>query len=220
MRAMILSAGFGKRLLPLTEHTPKALMVVADEPLIAHHLRKLATIGTERVVINLGHLGHKIRDYVGNGKQFELEVLYSEESPPLETGGGILKALPLLGSNPFIVCSVDIYSNFPYETLPKTLTGLAHLVLVDNPPWHPKGDFGLSGGYIVSDECKPKLNFAGIYVLHPQLFDGCPQGHFRIPSLLYPAIARQQVTGEHYRGMWHNIGTMAQLANLQGMTAL
>lgn len=218
MRAMILAAGFGQRMLPLTEHTPKALLKVAGEPLIVHHLLQFAAMKLERVVINLGHLGIKIRDYLGDGHTFGLDIRYSEEWPPLETGGGIANALPLLGPDPFIVVNADIYTAFCYDTL-TTLNAsahLAHLVLVDNPVWHAQGDFILQHDRIVAQGIGAQLTFSGLSVLHPDLFKHCLKGTFPLAPLLRRAIANNHVTGEHYTGMWHNVGTVQEFTQLKG----
>lgn len=214
MSAMILAAGFGKRLLPLTEKTPKALLKVQGEPLIVHQIHRLVRAGMGPIVINLGHLGDKIEHYLGDGLGFGVDILYSYEDPPLETAGGIIKALPLLGANPFVVVSADIYTDFPYENLPKRPQGLAHVVVVDNPSWHANGDFGLTDRRIISNQGKPTYTFANIGVYSPELFEGAPEGVLRLGPWLRQAIERQRVTGEHYKGIWHNIGTLKELETL------
>jgi len=213
MHAMILSAGRGQRMRPLTDHTPKPLLEVKGKPLIQYHIEALLRVGIENIVINLGHLGSKIEKRFGNGSSMNVQIQYSYEDPILETGGGIAKALPLLGPKPFIVVSGDILTNFPFERLPKEPKGLLHLVLVDNPPHHLRGDYALVDGYI-TEGGGPLLNFAGIGVYRPELFQECPKGAFPVPQLFKKALQSQQVTGEYYQGIWHNIGTPQQLLEL------
>jgi MurNAc alpha-1-phosphate uridylyltransferase len=213
MQAMILAAGRGKRMGALTDHIPKPLLPIKNKPLIVYQIEALKDAGVEAFVINLGHLGHKIEAALGNGTKFGVQIQYSLEDPVLETGGGVAKALPLLGSDPFIVVSSDIYTDFPYKKLPKDPKGLVHLVMVDNPPHHPRGDYGLVDGKI----CKmgePLFNFGGIGVYRPELFIGCPEGSFPLYVLYEKAIKEQQISGEYYQGLWHNIGKPEQLADL------
>lgn len=213
MRAMILAAGRGERLRPLTDHTPKPLLTVKGRPLIDHHLHNLAKSGFREIVINLGHLGQKLKDHLKEGQAFGLNIQYSEENPVLETGGGIVKALPLLGEDPFLVLSADLYTDFPFETLPKNLKSLAHLVLVNNPPHHKKGDYALENGFVVEGG-SPLYNFAGIGVYSPQLFQNCELKYFRLPDLFKASFPKRQITGEIYGGLWHNIGSKEQLEQL------
>jgi MurNAc alpha-1-phosphate uridylyltransferase len=212
---MILAAGFGKRLLPLTETTPKALIKVAGEPLIVHQIHRLSTAGIDQIVINLGHLGNQIQQYLGDGRGFGVDILYSHEDPPLETAGGIIKALPLLGMEPFVVVSADIYTDFPYDSLPAKPSGLAHLVFVDNPTWHASGDFGLTDQLRVTNKSKLTYTFANIGVYSPLFFAGVPAGILPLGPLLRQATEKEQVTGEYYQGMWYNIGTVKELEKLQ-----
>ncbi len=213
MRAMILAAGRGERLRPLTDHTPKPLLEVGGRPLIEHHLVALAAAGFEEVVINLAHLGEQIRARLGDGSAFGLTIHYSEEgAQALETGGGIYQALPLLGDEPFLVVNADIYTDFPFATLRAPMQCLAHLVLVDNPPHHPQGDFHLGPGGRVNDcGCGPRLTFAGIGLYHPALFRGCRPGPFPLAPLLRRAMAADEVTGEHFHGRWVDVGTPERL---------
>jgi N-acetyl-alpha-D-muramate 1-phosphate uridylyltransferase len=213
MRAMILAAGRGKRMQPLSDHTPKPLLEVRGEPLIVRHIKALARAGIQEIIINLHYLGEKIEAALGNGSQWRVQLQYSPEDPVLETGGGIAKALPLLGSQPFIVVSSDIFTDFPFENLPKKPDALAHLVMVDNPAHHVRGDYGLVQTQIVFTE-GPRLNFGGIGVYRPELFGGCPAGAFPLAFLFEKAILAGQATGEHYKGLWHNIGTPAQIQEL------
>jgi MurNAc alpha-1-phosphate uridylyltransferase len=219
MRAMILAAGRGKRMGELTDHTPKPLLPIKNKPLIVYQIEALLEAGVEEFVINLGYLGHKIESTLGNGKQFGVRIQYSVEDPVLETGGGVAKALPLLGSDPFIVVSSDIYTDYPYKKLPPDPEGLVHLVMVDNPPHHSRGDYALVDGK-VSKTGDFLLNFGGIGVYRPELFIGCPEGIFPLNVLYEKAIIEQKISGEYYQGLWHNIGTSKQLANLnEGVTS-
>jgi MurNAc alpha-1-phosphate uridylyltransferase len=208
---MILAAGFGKRMLPLTEKIPKALLKVRGEPLIVHQINRLVQGGMGPIVINLGHLGSQIERYLGDGRSFGTDILYSHEDPPLETAGGIVKALPLLGEDPFVVVSADIYTDFPYETLPMQLQGLAHLVVVDNPVWHVKGDFSLNGNHRVTNQSEVAYTFSNIGVYSPALFEAAPQGILPLGLWLRQAIEKGQVTGEQYKGLWYNVGTLKEL---------
>lgn len=218
MRAMILSAGLGKRMRPLTDHTPKPLLKLRGTPLIIYHVRALAKAGVKDIVINLGHLGNQIEATLGDGQPFGVKIQYSHEDPILETGGGIAKALPLLGTDPFVVLSADIFTDFPFERLLKNpLTDpkrLMHLVLVDNPPHHPRGDFALKDGEL-SESGDSKLNFSGIGMFRPELFNACPKGAFPLAPLFKKAISTHQASGEYYKGIWHNIGTPEQLSLLE-----
>ncbi len=219
MRAMILAAGRGKRMGALTDDTPKPLLEIKRKPLIVYQIEALRAAGIEEFVINLGYLGHQIEAALGNGKQLHVKIQYSSEDPILETGGGVAKALPLLGATPFIVVSSDIYTDFPYKHLPKEPKGLAHLVMVDNPPHHPRGDYALVDGKV----CKTGavlFNFGGIGVYRPELFSGCPEGVFPLNLLYEKAIQVQQLSGEYYQGLWHNIGTPEQLAGLNKVVKL
>lgn len=213
MKAMILAAGKGERLRPLTLHTPKPLVKVAGVPLIEHHLRALAAAGFSEVVINHAWLGHKIEAYLGDGAQLGLSICYSAEGEPLETGGGIHKALPLLGDEPFVVINGDIWTDYPLAQLPRHLSGDAHLVLVDNPEHNPQGDFALAQGQVLDQ--RPGLTFSGISVLSPALFANCQGGAFKLAPLLRQAMAVGRVSGEHYRGHWIDVGTHERLAQVE-----
>lgn len=214
MKAMILAAGKGERLRPLTLHTPKPLVKAAGVPLIEHHVRALAKAGFTELVINHAWLGQQIEDYLGDGARLGVHIRYSAEGEPLETGGGIRRALPLLGEAPFAVINGDIWTDFDFARLRRPLAGLAHLVLVDNPPHHPAGDFHLDGDQ-VSDDGEPRLTYSGMAVLHPALFAGCPEGGFKLAPLLRGAMARLAVTGERHAGRWVDVGTLERLAELE-----
>lgn len=217
MRAMILAAGRGERMRPLTDHTPKPLLRLGDRYLIEYHLQALAKAGFTEVVINHAHLGERIVNTIGNGQRYGLDIAYSPEQPALETGGGILRALPLLGEAPFLVINGDIWTDYPLAQLRDGLSerqaDLAHLVLVDNPPQHPLGDFVLQGGR-VRDGAGTSLTFSGIGVYRASLFNGCSDGPFPLAPLLRRAMLDDRVSGEHYRGQWHDIGTPQRLNQL------
>ena len=212
MKAMILAAGRGERMRPLTDTVPKPLLPVRGRPLLDHHLAALARAGIDEVVINLGWLGAQIRDHVGDGTRYGLRVAFSEEGyPALETGGGIHRALPLLGERPFWLVNGDVFCDYAYA--PHTLAAgtLAHLVLVANPVHHPAGDFALRGGH-VAVEGAARFTYAGIAVLDPGLFEGCVPGRFPLAPLLRAAATRRAVTGELFTGAWSDVGTPERLA--------
>jgi MurNAc alpha-1-phosphate uridylyltransferase len=213
---MILAAGRGERLRPLTDTTPKSLLAVGGKPLIVWHLEKLARAGFTEAVINHAHLGHAIEAALGDGSRFGLSLRYSPEGEALETAGGIALALPLLGGEPFMVVNADIYSDFDYATLAGLDLGddLAHLVLVDNPPQHPRGDFELEAGR-VRDSGRRMLTFSGIGVYAPRLFGGIPaRAKVPLAPLLRKAMSADRVSGAHFRGRWHDIGTAERLQAL------
>lgn len=220
MKAMILAAGKGERLRPLTLHTPKPLVRAGGVPLIEYHLRAIKSAGFEDVVINHAWLGQQIEDYLGDGRELRLKIGYSPEGEPLETGGGIFRALPLLGGQPFLVVNGDIWVDFDFSSLMKPIKGLAHLVLVDNPPHHPGGDFSLVDGQVHDDATQPRLTYSGIAVLHPQLFAGCAAGAFKLAPLLRDAMAKGLVTGERFAGRWVDVGTHERLAEVEQLLAV
>lgn len=225
MRAMILAAGRGERMGTLTEKTPKPLLQVAGHYLIEHVIFRLKLAGIKEIIINISYLAAEIKASLGHGAKYNVNILYSEESERLETGGGILQALPLLGSAPFLVVSADIMTDFAFQTLPKEPQGLAHLILVDNPDFHSGGDFGLQDSY-VNQQATPKLTFANIGVFRPELFLGNQKSQkenrkkFPLRDLLLPAIANQQITGEYFNGMWYNIGTPNELVKAEKAASL
>lgn len=209
--AIILCAGRGERMRPLTDTTPKALLPVKGKPLVVHHLEKLSSIGIKNIVINISHLADQIKKTLGDGSSWGVKIQYSEEPTPLETGGGIFQALPLLGNKPFLAISGDIYTNYPFEnllTFPEDGAYLAHLILVPNPSYHPNGDFSITKNNFLSNQ--PEYTYASMGVLHPTLFSHCKPGKFRLAPLLREAIDRQKATGELYQGLWHNVGTVKE----------
>lgn len=211
VRAMILAAGRGERLRPLTDYIPKPLIDIAGQPLIAYHLRALATAGIHEVVINIAYLANQIRDSLRDGQQYGLRIHYSYETSALETGGGILQALPLFNDEPFIVVNGDVWTDYNFAELPNKLSGLAHLVLVNNPPHHHEGDFALINNK-VDLSSSHKLTFSGIAIYHPKLFTGYAVSKIRLATILQPAILAGQISGEHYPGVWMDIGTPERLA--------
>lgn len=213
-QAMILAAGKGERMRPLTTHTPKPLLKVAGKRLIEYHLEALAKAGVERVVINTAWLAEQFEPALGDGSRYGLTITYSpEESEGLETAGGIVRALPLLGEAPFIVVNGDVWTDYNYSLLPDNMEKMAHLVLVDNPAHHPEGDFALQQGSLLSsgDEC---LTFSGIGVYNPLFFAGLDDGRRPLAPLLREAMAQHLVTGEYHSGVWLDIGTPERLASL------
>ncbi|MCZ6656497.1 MAG: nucleotidyltransferase family protein [Gammaproteobacteria bacterium] len=217
MRAMILAAGRGTRLQPYTDTTPKPMLTVAGRPLIEHQLGWLRDAGIVDVVINLHHLGEQIRAHVGDGSVFGVSVRYSVEEQLLETGGGIVKALPMLGENPFLILNGDIFTDFPLETFPRDLPNgsRAHLLLTPTPDFREAGDFEWAGGRVTSRGTT--YVYCGIALLHPTFFDGCTIQPFSLADLYFEAIEQRALTGEVWNGRWTDIGTPEQLEALQGI---
>ncbi len=218
MKAMILAAGRGERMRPLTDTTPKPLLKVGGKSLIVWHLERLAQAGFKQVVINHAHLGEQIEQALGDGSLWAMRITYSPEQQALETAGGIAKALPLLGDQPFLVVNGDIYSEIDFAQLAalegKLWPNLAHLLMVDNPAQHPDGDFAMADGYL-SESGSVKFTFSGVGVYHPSLFAEVVAGQAaKLAPLLRSAMARQQVTASHYAGVWHDIGTPERLRTL------
>jgi MurNAc alpha-1-phosphate uridylyltransferase len=220
MKAMILAAGRGVRMRPLTDSIPKPLLPVCGRPLVVHLIGQLRRAGFEDIVINVAHLGALIERALGDGTALGVRVTYSREAVALETAGGIAAALPLLGEGPFVVANGDIYSDFAFERLipvGRTLSHghPAHLVLVRNPPHHAAGDFCLRDGVVAADD-SPRLTFAGIGAYHPALFATvAPGSRHALAPLLQELIARGRVTGERHEGLWHDVGTPERLAELE-----
>ncbi len=214
MIAMILAAGRGERLRPLTEATPKSLVEVRGETLLERHLHALRAAGVENVVINLGWLGDKVFERIGSGARFGLGVTYSNEGDNiLETGGGIHRALPMLGKDPFLVVNADIYTDMPFPDIALAEDDLAHLVLVQTPPEKGNGDFALSEGRI-RNEGDELLTFSGVSVYRPEFFAGCSAGRFSVVPLLRSAADDDRVSGSVYAGLWRDVGTPERLAEL------
>lgn len=213
MKAMILAAGRGERMRPLTDNNPKPLLKVAGQSLIEYHLKNLRKAGISDIVINHAWLGEKIEQELGDGSCYGLNIEYSAEGEALETAGGIQKALPLLGNEPFIAINGDIWTDYPIASLPEEPAGLAHLVLVDNPAQHPEGDFMLQAGKVLP-EGEACLTFSGIGLYRPELFGELAPGKSPLAPLLRTAMAAGQVSGEHYQGLWFDIGTPERLQQL------
>jgi N-acetyl-alpha-D-muramate 1-phosphate uridylyltransferase len=210
---MLLAAGRGERLRPITDTVPKPLVEVAGKPLIVYHLEALARAGIRDVVINLSWLGEKIRAALGDGGRYGVRISYSEEGPvPLETGGGMHRALPLLGPDPFLVVNADVWTDMDFSRVLTLEEGVeARLLLAPNPPHHPRGDFGLEGDFVVEREAD-RLTYTGMGVYRPALFAGCAPGKFPLLPLLKRAIAARRLRGEVYRGEWLDIGSPERLA--------
>lgn len=221
MKAMILAAGRGERMRPLTDRTPKPLLEVAGRPLIHYHLEALSRAGIDDVVINLSWLGEQIRDALADGQLWNLTLHFSEEGhPPLETGGGIFRALPMLGPDPFLVVNGDVWSDFPFDTLALADRDLAHLVLVDNPAHQQQGDFVLDDTRVHDDgRSGPRLTFSGIGLYRPELFAACAGGAFSLIPVLKAAMARDRVSGSHHSGKWLDVGTPERLKALEQLIA-
>jgi len=224
VKAMILAAGLGKRMRPLTDHTPKPLLSVAGKPLLQYHLEKLQQAGIREVVINLAYLGEQIRRFVGDGQAFGLAVHYSEEPEPLETGGALLQALPLLGEAPFLLINGDVWTDYPLTelaqpALPDSIDG--RLLLVPNPEFHPVGDFALTDDQRLSlAEDAPRHTFAGISLLRPGLIADYPKKRRLFPLLeaLQPAITAGRLEGRLHTGAWSDVGTPERLTQLRRTT--
>lgn len=219
MKAMILAAGRGERLRPLTDRTPKPLLEVRGQPLIVWHLQALARAGVREAVINLAWLGEQIRAALGGGERFGLRIHYSQEpAGALEAGGGMYQALPLLGPGPFLLVNGDIHTEFDFAKLAIAPRSLAHLVMVPNPAQHPRGDFSLLDGDI-GERDEARLTYSGIAVYRPEFFDGCQPGRFPVMPLWRRAIAAQRLQGERYLGQWTDVGTVERLAALNSGAA-
>lgn len=220
MKAMILAAGRGERMRPLTDTVPKPLLEAGGRPLISHLIERLARAGFTELVVNVSHLAGEIERALGNGSRYGVRIAYSHEEQALETGGGIAYALPLLGRKPFAVVNSDVYCDFDLARLASAADALesgalsAHLVLVDNPPHHPAGDFVLAGGRVGADG-QARLTFSGIGAYAPRLFAGVSRGaKCQLAALLRPEMAQGRVSGERHAGLWMDVGTPQRLADL------
>ena len=229
--ALIFAAGLGERMRPLTDRTPKPLLAVRGKPLVVWHLEKLAAIGVHYVVMNTSHLADEFPEALGDGSRWGLRIRYAYEGPvPLETGGGMLNALTLLGPEPFIAINGDIWTDADLSQLPAEPRGVAHLMLVDNPSHHPKGDFALDQQGVVHNDGDARLTFSGIGVYRRELLDNwrdvigdnadanAKPPRFKIAPVLRAAINQGAITGTHYRGAWTDVGTPERLASLNATT--
>jgi MurNAc alpha-1-phosphate uridylyltransferase len=227
MRALVFAAGKGERMRPLTETTPKPLLAAGGKPLIVWHLEKLATLGVQDVVINTSWLADRFQPALGDGSRWGLRLHYSFEGPqPLETGGGMQHALPLLGPYPFIAVNGDIWCDYDFAKLPEQPTGLAHLVMVGNPEQHPRGDFCLDDQGLLHEAGETKLTYSGIGIYRPEILDGWPKiigdsagskanpPQFKLAPLLFAALRGGKATGEFHDGLWTDVGTPERLAQL------
>ncbi|AJD49392.1 nucleotidyltransferase family protein [Isoalcanivorax pacificus W11-5] len=230
MRAMILAAGLGTRMRPLTDHTPKPLLRAGGDSLIGHHIRHLREAGITELVINTAWLGEQLEHALGDGRALGVSIQWSHEGTPLETAGGIRRALPLLGDEPFLVVNGDIWTDYDFRRLPRAPQGDAHLVLVDNPAHHPEGDFLLfcnsaalaRDGKVLDNTAGSRalmpaglpLTFSGIGLYRPALFAGLADGEAKLAPLLRRAMDEGRVSGEHHTGLWFDIGTPQRLADL------
>lgn len=218
MDVLILAAGRGERMRPLTDRTPKPLLDAGGTTLIERQIARLVAAGHYRLVINLAHLGEQIAETLGDGSRYGARITYSPEPPgALDTGGGVVQALRYLGGDRFAVVNADIWTDFPYETMPSELRGAAWLVLVDNPPHHPRGDFELANATVRAPQpaSQHTLTFAGIGVYHRSLFNGRSEGSYPLLPILMEAVSRGDVDGMHYRGAWADVGTPERLEALR-----
>ncbi len=213
MRALILAAGKGERMRPLTLFTPKPLLEVGNQPLIERHIERLKEAGIDNIIINTSWLAQQIFDRLGDGKRLGVRLRYSHEGDePLETGGGMYNALPLLGDEPFLVVNGDTWHDIDFSTLSLAENDLLNLVLVDNPPHNPAGDFCLVNGRLRECEAgKSGLTYSGVGVFHPRLFQDSQPGRWSVVPLIRQAIAQNRAAGIHHHGQWHDIGTIDRL---------
>jgi N-acetyl-alpha-D-muramate 1-phosphate uridylyltransferase len=220
-KAMILAAGLGQRMRPLTDHLPKPLLSAGGKPLLQYHLEALARIGVSEVIINLAYLGDKIRDFVGTGERFGLSVSFSEEPEPLETAGALLHAMTLLGDQTFILINGDIWTDYSLETIVSHELQDdedAHLVLVPNPEFHPNGDFSPNRfGRLENNPNLEKYTFAGISLIHPRMILQYPEKRIKFPlgEVLRFGITQNRISAEVYHGRWSDIGTPERLAEVE-----
>lgn len=215
-KAMLLAAGRGKRLKPLTDTVPKPLLKIGSKSLIEQNIEKLKASGIEEVVINVSYRAKQIIEHVGDGKRYGLKITFSyEPKSPLGTGGGILQALRLLGDEPFILLSSDIWTEYPFEQLSLSADRKAHLVMVENPHFHPKGDYALLSTGLLDPSTEPKYTYGNIAVIAPSLFEGSVPGVFPLADLFLQAMEKKKISGEVYHGKWFNVGTVEELKRLK-----
>ncbi len=226
MKAMLLAAGRGERMGALTASTPKPLLEIAGKPLLVHHIERLRDAGFTELVVNTSYLGEQIREFLGDGTRWQVNIRCTDEPERLETAGGIVNALPLLRDEPFLVVNSDVWCDYPLASLRKTFDSLAHLVLVNNPEHNPEGDFVLEAdSRLVRDlvhdkasgtgqQAQDALTFSGLSVLSPALFADTAPGKQPLAPLLRAAMAKGQVSGEHYQGTWIDVGTPDRLAQV------
>ena len=215
MKAMILAAGRGERMRPLSDRRPKPLLEASGRPLIEHCVERLVDAGIRELVINHAWLGNQIVEALGDGARLDAAIRYSAEPEgALDVGGALVEALPLLGENPFVAVNADVWSEYPFERLLNAPRKLAHLVLVDNPVYRPRGDFHLRDGWVEGGG-GPRLTFSGIAAYRAELFAGRTPGRQALRPILETAIERGEVSGEHFRGRWFNVGTPAELRTLE-----
>ncbi|RYZ90151.1 MAG: nucleotidyltransferase family protein [Moraxellaceae bacterium] len=219
-KAMILAAGLGQRMRPLTDTLPKPMLLAGGKPLLQYHLDALVKAGVRDVVINLAYLGEKIRDFVGNGESVGLNVSYSEEPEPLETAGALLHAMPLLGDEPFMLINGDVWTDYPLDSLASYSLNTdedAHLILVPNPDFHPNGDFSPNAaGWLENNPALSRFTFAGISLIHPRLIKHYPNKRLKFPlgEVLRFGIDQHRISATIYRGNWSDVGTPDRLAKL------
>lgn len=216
MKAMILAAGMGNRMRPLTLHTPKPLLEVGGKPLIVWHIEKLQKMGVQEIIINTAWLGEKLADALGDGSQFGVKILWSHEGEGLETAGGIINALPLLGNEPFILVNGDVWTTMDFAPLlnVQLQDDLAHLVLVENPVQHPQGDFTLAANKAYTFEqarSGENLTYSGVAVMHPQMFNGLESGKRPLAPLLKQAMQQEKISAQKLQGVWVDVGTPERL---------
>jgi MurNAc alpha-1-phosphate uridylyltransferase len=217
MKAMILAAGHGERMRPLTEHLPKPLLEVGGKPLIVYHIENLVRAGVRELVINHGRLGGLIAEYLGDGSRYGANIVYSAEGEqPLETGGGIFHALPMLGTQPFIVVNADVWIEFDFAELLRAQQCWAHLLLVPNPEHHPRGDFGIENG-LLSVQAQPFYTYSGVGTYSAAMFSDCKPGRFPLAPLIRAAASQGQVSAEVFRGLWCDAGTPERLQHLDAV---
>ncbi len=219
MRAMILAAGRGNRMRPLTDNTPKPLLKVNGQHLLEYHIKALANAGIRDIVINLAYLGDQIETTIGCGDKYGVSIQYSNEGQALETAGGIFNALPLLGNEPFLVVNGDVWTDYVFDEIILKPIELVHLVLVPNPEQHPNGDFTLIDNKVVNTKGEGANTFSGIGIYHPDLFEGCTPGKFPLAPLLIDAMNKGKASGELFSGRWYDIGTPERLVALDDQLA-